>query len=197
MLFKIAKVLKFVFPITVLLFLSPIECTTTASVFAKFPNEYFIETGTYIGDGIQNAIDAGFKNIYSIELSEYYYRISYERFKNNPNVHVFWGDSSEILGLILQTINAPVTFWLDGHWSGGGTACGSERTPILKELAIIKEHHIKNHTILLDDIRCCGTPDFDSISLEEIVRSVLQINPRYKISFEDGHIPKDVLVAKI
>ena len=36
----------------------------------KFKNKTsnFIETGSYLGDGIQLAIDSGFDNIYSIEL---------------------------------------------------------------------------------------------------------------------------------
>ncbi len=172
----------------------PLTSATTSSVFAKFPNQYFIETGTYVGDGVQKAIDAGFQNIYSIELSTHFYKIASERFKDYPNVHIFQGDSSEILEAVLQEIDGPATLWLDGHYSGGQTARGFENCPILKELAIIKNHHIKQHTILIDDIRCCGTEIFNGITLKEVVDCAFQINPRYKISFEDGHIPKDVLV---
>ena len=48
-------------------------------IFQKYINNYFIETGSYLGDGIQQAIDAGFKNIISIELSDKYFNIC----KNN------------------------------------------------------------------------------------------------------------------
>ena len=37
--------------------------------FKRFKNELFIETGSFYGEGIQQAIDAGFENIISIELS--------------------------------------------------------------------------------------------------------------------------------
>ena len=33
------------------------------NTFLKYPNEYFIETGCYIGDGIDCAIDANFNKI--------------------------------------------------------------------------------------------------------------------------------------
>jgi hypothetical protein len=178
------------------LFSFQIDSYTVAEVFAKFPNRYFIESGTFIGDGIQNAIDAGFETIYSIELSETFYKISSERFKDNKNVHILKGDSEKILKVILKKIDNPATFWLDGHWSGGETALGSQKTPILKELSLISTHHIKNHTILIDDIRCCGTPDFDNITLTEIIDHILRINPDYIIHFEDGYVPQDVLVAE-
>ena len=34
--------------------------------FRKYPNEIFIETGSYMGDGVQQALDAGFKNVVTI-----------------------------------------------------------------------------------------------------------------------------------
>lgn len=37
--------------------------------FEKYPNPIWVETGSHHGDGIQQAIDAGFKELYSIELS--------------------------------------------------------------------------------------------------------------------------------
>ena len=41
--------------------------------FALYPNRIFVETGSFNGDGIQAAIEAGFETIHSIELSEHYY----------------------------------------------------------------------------------------------------------------------------
>ena len=42
----------------------------------KFKNktQSFIETGSYMGDGIQLAIDSGFEKVYSIEISESHYK---------------------------------------------------------------------------------------------------------------------------
>jgi hypothetical protein len=94
-------------------------------------------------------------------------------------------------------IDAPATFWLDGHYSGAGTAKGKTNTPLLQELDHIGSHHIKTHTILIDDVRQFGTQEMDFITLDEVVEKVRSINPNYKFLFEDGFIPNDVLVAVV
>ena len=38
--------------------------------FKKYPNPVFVETGSLMGDGIQQALEAGFQKVISIELSE-------------------------------------------------------------------------------------------------------------------------------
>lgn len=174
-----------------------LECTAARGIFAKYPNQYFIETGSYLGDGIQMAVEAGFPQIYSIELSTYFYQHCLDRFTLQPQVHILQGDSSKMLINLLDQIDAPATFWLDGHYSWGNTAMGDTNTPILTELRAIGEHHIKTHTLLIDDIRQCGTMEFDFIELQTIIDEILKINPRYKISFEDGYVTNDVLVAKV
>ncbi len=171
--------------------------TTTVEVFAKYKNRCFVETGSYIGRGIQKALDAGFQHVYSIELSEKYYEMCQNRFSGNPNVTLVLGDSATMLPLLLEHINEPVTFWLDGHCSLGDTAKGDTMTPILKELDAIKNHPIKTHTILIDDVRLFGTWEFDDTSINAIISKLKEINPDYSIVFEDGYTKKDVLVAFI
>ena len=119
----------------------------------KIINNIFIESGSFQGDGIQAAIDIGFKEIHSIELSNKYYNICKERFKNNPNVHLHLGDSGIYLEEVLKNINTGVTFWLDGHYSCLDTACSDEYlSPIKNELEIIKKYNNPNHVILVDDM---------------------------------------------
>jgi hypothetical protein len=174
---------------------------TTAEVFAKYPNTYFVETGSCLGDGIQSALDAGFKHIYSIELSEKFYDCCFNRFVLNSGlerwVELVLGDSGEVLPEVLNKINGSATFWLDGHYSGGSTAKGKSNTPLIKELDHIAAHHINNHTILIDDVRYFGTADFDFLTLGEVMEKILSINPLYEFSFEDGYIENDVLVVRI
>ena len=71
--------------------------TASVNLFKQYPNEYFIETGSGTGVGIQMAIDAGFPTIISIELSKKLYNLCNERFKNNPNVILYYNDSAKIL----------------------------------------------------------------------------------------------------
>lgn len=193
------RVFSWLFPLAAFFFANfqTAEAFSNREVFAKHPNAYFVETGSYYGEGIQRAIDAGFSCIYSIELAEPLYQYCKKRFASNPNVHLVLGDSAYVLSMVLEKIDAPATFWLDGHYSWGETARGETNSPILKELEAIANHPIKNHTILIDDIRCCGTDDFDFVERDQIIQAIMKINPAYQIHFENGHMPGDILVATV
>lgn len=127
----------------------------------------FIETSTYLGEMV-NAIKNKFSQIYSIELSPNLCKKAQEKFRNNKKIKILCGDSGKILPQILKSINEPVLFWLDAHYSSGVTARGDKDTPIIQELEIITNHHIKDHTILIDDARFFnGQNDYPQISYVE------------------------------
>jgi len=170
-------------------------------IFKKYMNPAFIETGSYLGDGIQSAIDAGFNKVYSIELSPLHFHNCVERFKYNLKVHLVLGESHKELEALLKNINTPVTFWLDGHYSGPHTAKGEVESPLLQELEIISRHHIKNHTILIDDLRCWSIENhgFNTAILKD---KCLDINSNYKFTLENGYdkgqtFIDDILVAYV
>lgn len=168
------------------------------NIFKNYPNKYFIETGSYLGDGIQLAIDAGFKNIISIELSDKYFAICTERFKEHPFVKILQGDSCEVLVDVIKEINEPITFWLDGHYSCGDTAIGKHWTPLMVELQQIKEHTIKEHTIIIDDIRCWRSySEKHGFQLSDILEKLKEINNKYEIEYFEGEEIDDVLIAKV
>jgi len=161
-------------------------------------NKIFIETGSYAGDGIRNAIFAGYKDIYSIELTDKYYQFCKNCFKYIDNVNLFHGDSVDRLPEVLANIKSPATFWLDAHYSGGETSFRETLTPLLNELDIIGKHRIKSHTIIIDDLREWNV-NYPAIGfgIEEIKAKILSINKDYVFSLADGHVPDDVLVAEI
>lgn len=159
------------------------------STLKKYLSDAFVETGSYYGDGIDASINAGFTSIYSIELSDKYFNICKNRYAENNRVHLVHGDSGLILYDVIKDIDTRITFWLDGHYSGEDTACGMANNPALLELGLIKNHHIKNHIILIDDLRTYN----DS----ELRAKILEINEGYKFYYEDGHCPKDILVAML
>jgi len=166
------------------------------TIFRKYLKDNFIETGCYMGRGIQAALDVGFKKIYSIELSDRFYDLCSIKFKNNPQVKIIKGDSATVLGQLLSEIKDETTFWLDGHFSGEGTARGLFSSPLLEELRQIKDHDIKTHTIIVDDLRCWSKNDpkigFDA---QDIKKVLLDINPSYHIAYECGTVPDDIIVA--
>jgi hypothetical protein len=147
-----------------------------------------------MGEGIQRALNAGFKNIISVELGIKYYQKCYKKYVNNPYVHLYLGDTEDLLEGLISPINESITFWLDGHNSGHDTAWGKHESPLIQELEIIKRHPIKNHTILIDDMRCWKKPHYE-FDENDILALLKSINPNYEITFEDGHIKDDIMVA--
>jgi phage FluMu gp28-like protein len=185
-------------------------------IFKLYLNDHFVETGTFMGDGVNAALKYGFKKIHSVELGEGLYKDCVEKFKANGNVTIYLGDSAEILGDIIEKIDGRITFWLDGHYhpfgsqridnvkshKWGKSELGDGWTPILKELDAIKEHRVKNHTIMIDDMREFKTSDYGSIGVEGLKEVILSINPRYKFNFHDvtwksGQVKDDIMVAYV
>jgi hypothetical protein len=168
--------------------------------FKQFTGRYFVETGTYQGQGVEMALAAGFSVIHSVELSPMLQNRNRRKFARNPNVHLYQGESAEHLDTILKVIDAPAVFWLDAHYSGGDTAKGPETSPLRKELELIRRHPVKGHTILVDDRRHFGTVHFDYVTDEQIREKILAISPGYTFSYQTGssaqaEYQNDVLVA--
>ena len=169
--------------------------------FKPYLNPVFIETGTGGGDGILAALKCGFKKVISIEVDESLYQLCRGKFKLNDKVTVYLGDSIDVLPKILKGIDKRCTFWLDGHYSGEGTGYGKEYVPLMEELKIIAQHHIKNHTLLLDDMRLLRTHTAEwkdlKYSIEDVEKMIYSINPNYKITYAFGVVPNDILIAQV
>jgi hypothetical protein len=164
--------------------------TAKQGFFRKYPNRVFVETGSFIGGGVKEALASGFNEIYSIELSDELHRICVGSFRAFPNVHFIHGDSRFVLEGLISKINEQITFWLDAHISGGITV-GEDLPPLMEELDIIRKHHIKMHTILIDDLHCWNWND-------ALAEKILSINPKYIIKVEDGELSeKDIMTAEI
>jgi hypothetical protein len=172
-----------------------------ANFFKKWTKNYnyFVETGSYIGDGIQFALDAGYKNILSIEVVEEYYQKCVKRFGSCPNVRLFLGNSTDLLNEMVCHINDEITFWLDGHYFGTETnlPAGTKLSPIEIEIDMISKHPVKTHNILIDDVRLWETEY--KINKQNVIDKIKTINSNYIITFETGHwsLPNDILVARV
>ena len=111
-----------------------------------------VETGTYLGD-MMMAMAGAFDELHSIELSELLYERARRRLAGKRNVYLHQGDSGVQLSGVLATIDRPTLFWLDAHYSGGGTAHGEIETPIETELRVVLTHPVRGHVVLIDDAR--------------------------------------------
>ncbi len=134
----------------------------------RFSLPVFVETGTYKGKMVY-ALMPYVSEIYSIELDSTHYENARKRFAGYANIHLFQGQSGEVLPKVLSGIRQPCLFWLDAHWSGGSTARADLETPIMQELACILDHPLSaQHVVLVDDARCfTGQNDYPSLGTVE------------------------------
>jgi len=134
-----------------------------------------------------SALKRNFEHIYSIELSEMLFAQAKEKFKKYSNVTIIHGDSGIQIGNLINFINKPVLFWLDGHYSGDITAKGEKETPIYEELKSILNANNLKYVILIDDARCFGKlPDYPTI--QELIDFVKSKRNDLNIAIEDDII---------
>lgn len=162
----------------------------------KFKNktQSFIETGSYMGDGIQLAIDSGFEKIYSIEISESHYKFCKDKFANNKNVKLIKGDSFFELKQLIDNSKDPFTYWLDGHYSGGTTGFGELEFPIMVELESILKRGVNGETIYIDDMRILRnySDDINEYKMKEILS---KYKKEFTITFEkSNHDENDIMI---
>lgn len=151
----------------------------------KFRTEILIETGTYLGEMI-DAQRNNFKKIYSIELSERLFLKAQNRFKNYSHIQILLGDSGAVLNKLMNGIDKPALFWLDGHYSGGITAKGEKECPVPEELKTILKSPLP-HIILIDDARLFnGTNDYPT--LDEIKQLCEKSDRVYTLTLKDDII---------
>lgn len=120
--------------------------------------KYFVETGTNMAL-TPLALQDAFSHLVTIELSTTLAERAARLLARYPHVQCLQGDSATVLPGVLEDLHEPALFWLDGHYSGPGTAHGRESSPIRTELKLILNHH-RAHVILIDDARIfAGGPE--------------------------------------
>lgn len=141
-----------------------------------------VETGTYMGHMVY-AMRQRFDHIISIELDRNLYDSAVRQFREYHNITLLNGDSGEIIERIVRNETNRCLFWLDGHYSGEGTAKTDRDTPIREELRHISSSPIK-HVILIDDARLFdGRNDYPT--LDELRQDALVQFPNYHFTVAD------------
>lgn len=169
---------------------------TLFSYFAKH-TRVFVETGTYMGDGIQRALDSGYETVFSCDVNHELVKQAERRFAD-AKVSVVHGPSSDVLPEILSQIDQRAVFFLDGHgmppdesskqFSPSTLLPGREDdpstyAPLRKELELILAHSVKGHIILIDDRQCFGTWMFNGLTESEIRHTLVSSDPQYKFYY--------------
>lgn len=159
---------------------------TIRAAAEKYGVKVLVETGTYYGDMVQ-AMRKCFSRIYSIELSKELYETAKRRFAGDDKITIIHGDSGIELGKLVESLDQPALFWLDGHYSAGVTAKGNKDTPIFEELAHIFKRHQRGDVILIDDARCFGSdPAYPSI---DALKKFIEANrPNVEVEIKNDSI---------
>lgn len=179
----------------------------TRNLFKEFPNRVFFETGTFRGDGVQLAIDAGFEKIYTMDIDASHASFLRSRFQikdfdellmSKHEEEFLFADSAEYLYYAISKIKVPITFWLDAHAQHLEDEPEFRNPyPLLKELEQIARHPIKTHTILIDDILHLTHPDITGWTRETIESALKAINPEYKFTYFANPVKNNILVAHV
>lgn len=143
----------------------------TLSKTNKDEFNYFVETGTYMGETILRFID-DFEKLYTIELSNHFYDDFNKKNYNRDKLKSILGDSSEKIKEVINEINDKTIFFLDGHFSSCGTAQGAKDVPLCEELKNINDYFNYEAIIIIDDLRLFGTnihEDWSEITKEKML----------------------------
>lgn len=114
----------------------------------QFNIKTVIETGTYHGVTTK-WLSENFNQIKTIEVNKTHYDKAKQFLNYIPNINMFLGESSLLLGEILKLSPNPLVF-LDAHWY---------TNPVLEELKQIKESGIKP-VLVIHDFKNPHHPDF-------------------------------------
>lgn len=171
----------------------------------EYKSDIFFETGTYKGATARMASDLGFEKVITVELQKYLYDEAKSLSNDYKNIEFHLGDSPSIIDHVFSNIdkNKTITFWLDAHIDTGNYVQGEtpdiRKCPLNDELDSIKSLKRNDHTILIDDIRAFRKDNGwgHDVVLSELIDKIKEINPNYKISFIDGEIENDILVASL
>lgn len=140
---------------------------TLQSLSVKKP-KVFVETGTYLGNGILSVYN-DFREIYSIDIKKEFIDSTEYIFRDSKKVFLYEGDSSAVLEKLSNTIQEPAIFYLDAHYSGGETAFGIDGDngcPVLRELKILNRRTFKD-IIVIDDMRLMGKKETSGVEGSE------------------------------
>lgn len=128
----------------------------------------FVEAGTYRG-----ATTAYFAKragrVISVELHDGLFAAARKRFARYPNVTLLNGDSLVEVPKAVAACESPPLVFLDGHFSGPGTAKGQLVEPAELTLGRLAKVAPPGTTIVVDDLRLFGSgrpgfPQLDAVT---------------------------------
>jgi hypothetical protein len=110
-----------------------------------------VETGTYYGEMVA-AMKGRFDEIHSVEFDSRLAGRAQKKFARWKHIHIWHGDSQQVVPKILESLTRPALFWLDAGYYGWAGLQGDKQR-LTTELEAVLGHRIREHVILMDDAR--------------------------------------------
>lgn len=117
-----------------------------------------VETGTFRGVTTRRCL-RHFSRVYTIELDHELAQEAKKRLARFGNCQVIEGDATQEVKTLLERpdVGSELLLFLDGHFSGSGTASGANAEPALEVIGVIARHKGSVAAIIIDDFREFGT----------------------------------------
>ncbi|WP_133057983.1 hypothetical protein [Mycolicibacterium vulneris] len=136
--------------------------------FKSRGHRIFVEAGTFRGETTAFLIPHA-DQVISVELHDGLFAAAKKRFAKHPSVTLIHGDSLIEIPKIVANCSTPPLVFLDGHFSGDGTAMGEEMEPAESTLGLLADITPAGTTIVIDDLRLFGSglagfPQLDAIT---------------------------------
>lgn len=137
-------------------------------VFKSRGHRVFVEAGTYKGETTAFFVPHA-DQVITVELHDDLFAAAKQRFANYPNVTLIHGDSLTEIPKIVANCSTPPLIYLDGHFSGAGTARGEEMEPAESTLGRLADVAPPGASVVIDDLRLFGSglagfPQLDAIT---------------------------------
>lgn len=145
-------------------------------------SDCFCETGTYLGNSVIKALEAGFKNIATVEVSKVNQDKARKRIDEHPmskaaHIDYVLGDAEQNIIRLVEFAKSheakhPV-FWLDAHTHvfEDGTKTEGNPCPLVSEISAINQGFNGKAILLIDDLRIVGAKGIPPRGVKSRVRA--------------------------
>ena len=153
------------------------EAIEVKNVLDFYGIKNFVETGTGIAEVVRAVRDVDSTlNIHTIEVVPDIYDRNKIKFSYLKTVNWHLGESAQVLGEVVPTLEGNTLFWMDAHFPGadfGLSSYGDEtdmdkRLPLKNELeTIIESRDVSNDVFVIDDLRIYEDGPFETGNWDE------------------------------
>lgn len=140
-------------------------------IIRDYHTRFFVETGTWKGDGVEAALAFPFDKIISAEIVPEIAAAAASRFTDHPQVTIIESSSAAMLEAWLPVLEGNCLFWLDAHFPGADAGLSSYdaeneenlRLPLETELRLIARRQANfTDVLIIDDLRVYEEGPFEN-----------------------------------